>query len=77
MVKLYVEGGGDSESLHSKCRDGFRCFLKNARLSGALPRIVACGGRGKAIDRFCTALSQGEEALLLVDSEEPVTVNSA
>ncbi len=41
-----------------------------------MPRIVVCGGRQQAYDDFCTALSNGEKALLLVDSEDPVTVVS-
>jgi hypothetical protein len=36
------------------------------------PRVVACGGRQDAYDSFCTAISQGEEAVLLVDSEAAV-----
>ena len=72
MVKLYVEGGGDSAALKTACREGFARFLEKAGLSGHMPRIVACGGRQDAFDSFCTALKNGEPALLLVDSEAPV-----
>jgi hypothetical protein len=42
-----------------------------------MPRIVACGRRKQAYDDFCTALRQGQHAaMLLVDSEDPVTVSS-
>lgn len=34
-----------------------------------MPRIVACGGREQAFEAFCTAVKNGEKALLLVDSE--------
>ena len=79
MVKLhlYVEGGGDSKVLRSACRRGFSEFLTMASLSGHMPRIVASGGRRQAYDDFCTALQQGRHAaMLLVDSEDPVTVTS-
>ena len=74
MVKLYVEGGGDSSTLKTACRAGFSEFLRKAGLQGSMPRIVACGGRQDAYDSFCTAISSGEEALLLVDSEAPVLI---
>ena len=75
-VKLYVEGGGDSEALHSECRRGFRLFLEKAGLEGYMPRIVACGGRQVAYDRFRTACRANERALLLLDSEMPVADTS-
>jgi hypothetical protein len=37
-----------------------------------MPRIVACGGRRKAYEDFCTAVRHNERAMLLVDSESPV-----
>lgn len=69
--KLYVEGGGKSKALRSECRDGFSSFLKKSKPE-RLPRIVACGSREEAYDRFCTAIAQGQKAFLLVDSETPV-----
>lgn len=72
MVKLYVEGGGDSASLKSECRRGFSEFLRKAGLEGRLPRIVACGSRENAFDSFCTAVQNNEDAFLLVDSEHTV-----
>ncbi|NNM68358.1 MAG: DUF4276 family protein [Gallionella sp.] len=74
MVKLYVEGGGDATALKTACREGFAEFLKKAGLTGHMPRIVACGGRNDAYDSFCTAIKNGEPAMLLVDSEEAVAV---
>ena len=73
MVKLYVEGGGDTAALHNECRKGFRVFLENAGIKGNQPRIVACGSRTDAYDSFCTALKNGDQAVLLVDSEAPVS----
>ncbi len=76
-IYLYVAGGGDSQLLHIECRRGFRDFLIKAGFKGRLPRIVACGSRRRAYDAFCTALRQGEhDAMLLVDSEDPVTSKS-
>jgi len=72
VVKLYVEGGGDSKSLQIECRRGFREFLEKAGLKGKMPGITACGGRRQAYDDYCTALERGEPAALLVDSETPV-----
>lgn len=72
MVKLYVEGGGDTAALKTACREGFAKFLEQAGLKGRMPRIVACGSRHDAYDSFCTAVKMGEPAFLLVDSEAPV-----
>lgn len=68
-MMLYVEGGGDTASLRSACREGFSKFLQRAGLAGQMPRIVACGGRDNAHDSFCTAIKGGDTAMLLVDSE--------
>ena len=72
MVKLYVEGGGDTAALKTACREGFTTFITKAGLKKR-PRIVACGSRRDAFDSFCTAINNGEDALLLVDSEEAVS----
>jgi hypothetical protein len=71
MVKLYVEGGGDTAALKAACRKGFTTFITKAGLKHR-PRIVACGSRRDAFDSFCTAVASGEEAILIVDSEEAV-----
>lgn len=71
MVKLYVEGGGDSNILRTACREGFTTFITKAGLPKR-PRVVACGSRADAFDAFCTAIGNGEEAMLLVDSEAAV-----
>ncbi len=71
MVTLYVEGGGDRKPLKTECREAFTSFMKKAGVS-LLPRVVACGGRQDAYNRFCIAVGNGEDALILVDSEAPV-----
>lgn len=73
-VYLYVEGGGDSQEEHIRCREGFRKLLEKAGFSGRMPRIVAGGGRNATFDKFKTALRDTDKtAILLVDSEDPVT----
>jgi Domain of unknown function (DUF4276) len=79
MVKLFVEGGGDSDALKTECRRAFALLLERAGFKGRMPRIVPCGGRQRAFDQFRTALGTGDRedlALLLVDSEAPVTHRS-
>ncbi len=74
-VTVYVEGGGQSKALKTKCRAGFRKFFEKAKLVGQMPSVVACGGRDSAVKDFRNALRRlksGEVALLLVDSEGPV-----
>ena len=69
-MTLYVEGGG-AAALKTECRKGFRAFLQRAGVRRE-PKIVACGTRRHAYERFCLALSAGDTAYLLVDSEAPV-----
>ena len=78
MVTLYVEGGRDSKDQKNPniaCREGFRKFITNAGIAAPtdILRIMSCGGRGSAHKAFRTAIAQGENAMLLVDSEEPVS----
>lgn len=75
-VKVYVEGGGDRKALRAQCRRGFRKFFSQTALQGKMPRVIACGGRGKTFDRFRHALanaSHDETIVMLVDSETLVT----
>lgn len=77
MVKItiYVEGGGDANTLKTKCRQGFSEFFKQLDIK---PKIVACGARQVAYDKFCLGLKNikdNEYCLLLVDSETPVKTN--
>lgn len=74
-LTIYVEGGARGE-LASECRRGFSKLLARAGFSGRMPSVVACGSRNEAFDRFRHALSNSENALLLVDSEDAVTAPS-
>ncbi len=49
-------------------------IFKKVLPPGRMPRIVACGSRRDAYERFCTALTQYPDTfcVLLVDSEAPV-----
>lgn len=74
-VTIYVEGGGDSKELHTRCREGFRKLLQRCGYSERMPKLVACGGRAQAFDDFGTALRvsrTGSITLMLVDSEDPM-----
>ena len=74
-VTIYVEGGGDSDYTRARCREGFARYCKKIAAPNRRPKIVACGGRQQAFDRFKTAirLSRGnDQCALLVDSEGPV-----
>lgn len=70
-AKLYVEGGGGGKDLRIACTEGFHKLLNKA---GFRLRLVACGSRNAAFDRFKTALDGGEDhyPMLLVDSEAEV-----
>ncbi|MCR3883049.1 DUF4276 family protein [Methanotrichaceae archaeon M04Ac] len=76
-VRIYIEGGGDSKDLQSRCREGFRKLIEKTGFEGRMPSTVACGGRNNAYDMFKIALRSAdvnEFPMLLVDSEEPVTM---
>ena len=75
-VFVYAEGGGSgagSAGLQSEYRRVFSEFFRKTILGDARrPRLVVCGGRYQAFDAFQTAIRQGTNALLLVDSETAV-----
>lgn len=74
--EVYVEGGGDSNTLKTACREGFSKFLGKGWLGRAYAARGTCGSRADAYDSFCTAISNGEAAMLLVDSEAPVAADA-
>lgn len=78
-VRIYVEGGGQDgrrSDLKIACRRGFTEFVRKAGFEGRMPAIIACGSRNDAFDSFMTAVRQGNAAVLLVDSEEPLRNDS-
>jgi hypothetical protein len=77
MVKgmIFIEGGGDSKDLHTRCRNAFSELLKKCGFSGRMPRLFACGGRDSAFKLFVvshTNATTDRYIALLVDSEDPV-----
>jgi hypothetical protein len=77
MVKrmLYLEGGGDSKELHTRCREGFRKLFQSCGFDRRMPRLVACGGRGATFDDFSIAhhnKADDDVIAMLVDSEDPI-----
>ncbi len=74
-VKIYVEGGGDRGELKTRCRQGLSAFFQKARLEGRMPKVIACGSREKALDKFRSAFTKATDndfIVLLVDSENSV-----
>ena len=72
-MKLFVEGGGAVKRIRTDLQQGFRSLV--GKVTMKMPRIVACGSRENALDKFRTELQRGGNALLLVDSERPVKAN--
>ena len=71
---LYIEGGGDSQYLGARFREGWNAFFKSAGLANKT-KVVRGGGRDKTFDRFVTAIENNRPnvvPILLVDSEDPV-----
>jgi hypothetical protein len=69
---LYLEGGGDSKELHTRCREGFRRLLERCGFQGRMPRLVACGGRDSTFRDFALAHTKanGNFVALWIDSED-------
>jgi hypothetical protein len=77
-IRIYVEGGGNCDSIQREMRQGFSAFLGDlvrvARESRIKWSIVVCGPRDEAFRAFRTALRGHPDAfnVLLVDAEGPV-----
>jgi len=79
-VTVFVEGGGDSENTLRQCRQGFAAYCGKLTPTGRKPKVVACGGRDQAFDKFKTAIRLGQEAdicVLVVDAEAPIIAAGA
>jgi hypothetical protein len=77
-VKVYVEGGGHTDAQHTQFRAGWTTFFTKAELKRR-PQTVCCGSRGRAFDRFRTAVQAEPDVvhLLLVDSEDTVAAGKS
>ncbi len=76
---IFFEGGGEKGATQSKLREGLSKYCAKLRPSSSRLRIVAGGGREQTFDKFRRAAEgghDGELAVLLVDSEGPVTANT-
>jgi hypothetical protein len=71
-LTIYVEGGGDNRALPLECQRAFRLFFERAGLPKGSFTVYASGSRKAAYEDYCYARQNGENALLLVDSEEAV-----
>jgi hypothetical protein len=70
-ITIYVEGGGETNFLKTRCREGFQKLFQKCGFN-RMPKLVACGSRSNAFHRFCTAHQGNDVAILLVDSEDPM-----
>lgn len=75
VLTIYVEGGGDNRALPLECQQAFRRFFERAGLSKGSFAVYASGSRRAAYEDYCFARANDENALLLVDSEDPVRVD--
>lgn len=77
-IRIYIEGGGDSEETKTLLRQGFSSFfnpiIKIVRSKKIGWKIIMCGSRNNAFRDFKNALEDHPDAfiILLVDSEAPV-----
>jgi hypothetical protein len=77
-IRLYIEGGGDTNHGKDRLRAGFSKFFgelaERGRRRNVHLRFIMCGPRDAAFKRFKQALKDHPSAfnVLLVDSEQPV-----
>ena len=71
---VYLEGGGDTESLRRRCREAFRQLLMKCGFGGRMPTLRACGSRENAFAGFVVSVNSGklDFVAMLIDSEEPM-----
>jgi hypothetical protein len=80
-IAIYIEGGGPTSATRDPFRRGISTFFESLvaeiRKRHIRWRLIACGGRKEAYDKFCDALNKEPEVLnfLLVDSEDPVAID--
>ncbi|MDF0552275.1 DUF4276 family protein [Kamptonema sp. UHCC 0994] len=77
-IRIYIEGGGDSEETKTLLRQGFSSFfnpiIKIVRSKKIGWKIIMCGSRNNAFRDFKNALEDHPDAfiILLVDSEAAI-----
>lgn len=81
-IRIYIEGGGESNDTKARLRRGFSSFFKElvqvAQSKKIKWNITLCGSRNNAFRDFKNALAAHPDAfvILLVDSEAPVVKQS-
>ena len=75
VLTIYVEGGGDNRALPLECQQAFRRFFERAGLPKGSFAVYASGSRRAAYEDYCFARDNGENALLLVDAEDPIRLD--
>ena len=68
---IVVEGAGQERDLSTECRKAFSSLVKSFGVN-RMPRFVCGGGRNQAFDKFKIFIEKGDDAILLIDSEEPI-----
>ncbi len=82
-IRIYVEGGGDSQHTKGALRQGFESFLKPVREIARKRKIrfqvIMCGSCQDAYLNYLSALKTHRQAVnvLLVDSEGPVAASDS
>lgn len=77
-IAIYMEGGGKGHSTKAALRQGMDAFLQPlkdaARKKELHWKLVCCGPRNEAFQRFQSAVNNRDDAVnvLLVDAEGPV-----
>ena len=78
-VTIFMEGGGRGPATKNRLRRGMDAFLREPRQAASARswrwQVVCCGDRGRAFKAFREEIQRGASgvAVLLVDSEDPVT----
>lgn len=76
-LTIYVEGGNrGSRAALIACQAAFKKLLERAGLPPRSFSVEACASRRQAYEDFRYALDSGENALLLVDSEDLVALDN-
>ena len=74
-AEIFVEGGGESNFLKSRCREGFRLLLEKSGFEGRMPKIHPSGDGADAVRRFRKTAADSHHSNyvgVLIDSEDPV-----
>jgi hypothetical protein len=75
MVKIYIEGA-ERGNMTKLCRKAFSNLLSKFQIAEKSCRIIPSGTRSNAFRVFKSAIKDGDDAILLVDSEDFVTAAS-